>query len=218
MPMPNEPKLKDPSTFNLIGKEGVVKRLDSMAKSNGTAEYTLDINEPDMLTVVIARSPKFGGTVASFDASAARAIAGVVDVKQVPTGVAVYAKGFWPAKTARDLLKITWDDSKAETRGTAQLLSEFRALSKTPGKVVNQQGDADGAIAKGGRLVEVEYVFPYLAHAPMEPLNAFMKWDGTGCICRPFWPAAVSADAPSKPPTSRSSLPRWQKPSVLASQ
>ncbi len=121
MPMPNEPKLKDPSTFNLIGKEGVVKRLDSMAKSNGTAEYTLDINEPDMLTVVIARSPKFGGTVASFDASAARAIAGVVDVKQVPTGVAVYAKGFWPAKTARDLLKITWDDSKAETRGTAQL-------------------------------------------------------------------------------------------------
>ena len=113
MPMPNEPKLKDPSTFKLIGKEGVVKRLDSMAKSNGTAEYTLDINEPDMLTVVIARSPKFGGTVASFDASAAKAVAGVVDVKQVPTGVAVYAKGFWPAKTARDLLKITWDDSKA---------------------------------------------------------------------------------------------------------
>src|SRR5712671_2742756 len=184
MPMPNEPKLKDPSTFNLIGKEGVVKRLDSMAKSNGTAEYTLDINEPDMLTVVIARSPKFGGTVASFDASAARAIAGVVDVKQVPTGVAVYAKGFWPAKTARDLLKITWDDSKAETRGTAQLLSEFRALSKTPGKVVNQQGDADGAIAKGGRLVEVEYVFPYLAHAPMEPLNAFMKWDGKTASAR----------------------------------
>src|SRR6202040_3890047 len=163
---------------------GVVKRLDSAIKSNGSAEFTLDIRDPDTLTALVARSPRFGGTVASFDAAAALAVPGVVAVKQVPTGVAVYAKGFWPAKTARDLLKITWDDSKAETRGTAQLLSEFRALSKTPGKVVNQQGDADGAIAKGGRLVEVEYVFPYLAHAPMEPLNAFMKWDGKTASAR----------------------------------
>src|SRR5436190_8707035 len=73
LPVPGDPKLKDPSTFKLIGKEGVVKRLDSASKSNGTAEYTLDINEPDMLTVVIARSPRFGGTVASFDATAAKA-------------------------------------------------------------------------------------------------------------------------------------------------
>src|SRR6202158_2853460 len=184
LPAPADPKLKDPSTFNLIGKEGVVKRLDSAMKSNGSAQYTLDINDPGTLTAVIARSTRFGGIVSSFDAAAALAVPGVVDVKQVPTGVAVYAKGFWPAKTARDLLKITWDDSKAESRGTEQLLTEFRALSKTPGKVVNQQGDADGAIAKGGRLVEVEYVFPYLAHAPMEPLNAFMQWDGKTASAR----------------------------------
>jgi isoquinoline 1-oxidoreductase beta subunit len=183
-PVPADPKLKDPSGFRLIGKEGVVKRLDSAIKSNGSAEFTLDIKDPDTLTALVARSPRFGGTVASFDASAALAVPGVVDVKRVPTGVAVYAKGFWPAKTGRDALKITWDDSKAESRGTAQLLTEFRTLSKTPGKTVKQEGDVDAAIAKGGRLIEAEYVFPYLAHAPMEPLNAFMKWEGATASAR----------------------------------
>src|ERR1700730_5771637 len=184
LPVPADPKLKDPSTFKLIGKEGDVKRLDSAIKSNGTAQYTLDLNDPGTLTALIARSPRFGGVVASFDAAAALAVPGVVDVKRVPTGVAVYAKGFWPAKTARDLLKITWDDSKAESRGTEQLLAEFRTLSKVPGKTVPQRGDVDQAIARGGRLVEAEFVFPYLAHAPMEPLNAFMKWEGDTASAR----------------------------------
>ena len=183
-PVPADPKLKDPSAFKLIGREGAVKRLDSAIKSNGSAEFTLDIKDPDTLTALVARSPRFGGTVASFDASAALAVPGVVDVKRVPTGVAVYAKGFWPAKTGRDRLKITWDDSKAESRGTAQLLTEFRTLSKTPGKTVKQEGDVDAAIARGGRLIEAEYVFPYLAHAPMEPLNAFMKWEGATASAR----------------------------------
>lgn len=184
MPVPTDPKLKDPSTFKLIGKEGAVKRLDSGVKVNGAAEYTMDIYEPGMLTVVVARSPKFGGTVKSFDATAAKAIAGVVDIKQIPTGVAVYATGFWPAKTARDALKIVWDDSKAETRGSAQLLSEFRELSKAPGKVVKAEGDFDGSMAKGGRVIEAEFVFPYLAHAAMEPLNGFIKWDGDTAYAR----------------------------------
>jgi isoquinoline 1-oxidoreductase beta subunit len=183
-PVPADPKLKDPSQFRLIGKEGAVRRLDSAAKSNGSAQYTLDINDPGTITALIARSPRFGGTVASFDAAAALAVPGVVDVKQVPNGVAVYAKGFWPAKTARDLLKITWNDSKAETRSSAQLLSEFRALSQSPGRTVKQEGDVDAAIARGGRLIEAEYVFPYLAHAPMEPINAFMKWEGDTASAR----------------------------------
>jgi isoquinoline 1-oxidoreductase subunit beta len=181
---PDDPKLKDPATFKLIGKEGAVKRLDSAAKSNGTAEYTLDIRDPGTLTVLIARSPRFGGKVASFDATAAKAVPGVVDIKQVSNGVAVYAEGFWPAKTARDLLKIDWDDSKAEMRGTAQLLEEFRGLSKTPGALVKQDGDVDAEIAKGGRLIEAEFVFPYLAHAPMEPINAFIHWEGETASAR----------------------------------
>ena len=94
------------------------------------------------------------------------------------------AASIWPAKTARDLLKITWDDSKAETRSTEQLLSEFRALSKTAGQLVKQNGDFDAALAKGGRVVEAEYVFPYLAHAPMEPLNGFIRWEGETASAR----------------------------------
>jgi len=185
LPVPASPKLKDPSQFKLIGKEGVVKRLDSAEKSNGTAQYTLDINEPDMLTVLIARPPQFGATVVSFDATEAKKIPGVVDFKTVPTGVAVYAKGFWPAKTARDLLKITWDDSKAEKRGSAQLLNEFRGLSKTAGKTVKTEGDFDAEIAKpGARVVEAEFVFPYLAHAPMEPLNSYIHWQGDTATSR----------------------------------
>ena len=184
MPVPTDPKLKDPSQFKLIGKEGVVKRLDSADKTNGKAFYTLDINEPDMLTVVVARSPKFGGKVASFDATAAKAVAGVVDVKQVSNGVAVYAKGFWPAKMGREALKITWDDSKAEKRGSAELLQQFRGLSKTAGKLVRAEGKFEESMAKGGRVIEVEYVFPYLAHAAMEPLNAYLKWDGDTAYAR----------------------------------
>lgn len=184
LPVPADPKLKDPSQFKLIGKEGVVKRLDSAEKSNGTAVFTMDIHEPDMLTVVIARAPLFGATVASFDATAAKAVSGVVDVKQVPNGVAVYAKGFWPAKTARDLLKITWDDSKAEKRGSAELLQQFRDLSKTPGKLVKAEGDFAASVAKGGRIIEAEFAFPYLAHAAMEPLNAYLKWDGDTAYAR----------------------------------
>jgi isoquinoline 1-oxidoreductase beta subunit len=184
MPVPTDPKLKDPSQFKLIGKEGAVKRLDSADKTNGKAFYTLDINEPDMLTVVVARSPKFGGKVASFDATAAKAVAGVVDVKQVSNGVAVYAKGFWPAKMGREALKITWDDSKAEKRGSAELLQQFRGLSKTAGKLVRAEGKFEESMAKGGRVIEVEYVFPYLAHAAMEPLNAYLKWDGDTAYAR----------------------------------
>lgn len=184
MDVPSSPKLKDPSQFKLIGKEGVVKRLDSAEKSNGTSVYTLDINEPDMLTVIVARSPKFGGVVSSFDATAAKAIAGVVDVKQVPNGVAVYAKGFWPAKMGRDALKITWDDSKAEKRGSAELSAQFRDLAKTPGKVVKQSGNVDAEIAKGGKLIETEFTFPYLAHAAMEPINAYLRWEGDTVYAR----------------------------------
>lgn len=184
LPLPENPKLKDPSEFKLIGKEGATWRLDSVAKSNGSAEYTLDIKDPGTLTVLVARSPRFGGKVASFDATEAKKVPGVVDIREVPTGIAVYAEGFWPAKTARERLKITWDDSKAEKRGTAELLEQFRGLAKTPGALVKQEGDVEAEIAKGGRLIETEFVFPYLAHAPMEPINAFVHWKGDTALAR----------------------------------
>ncbi|MGH7712217.1 MAG: molybdopterin cofactor-binding domain-containing protein [Gemmatimonadaceae bacterium] len=184
LPMPSDVKLKDPSAFRLIGKDGAVKKLDAAAKTNGKAQFTLDIRERGMLTVVVARPPRFGARVASFDASDARAVRGVVDVRQIPTGVAVYADGFWPAKKARDRLRISWDESNAERRGTEQLITEYRALARGPGLGATAHGDVDAALGRANRIIETEFVFPYLAHATMEPLDGFLRWDGQRAVAR----------------------------------
>jgi isoquinoline 1-oxidoreductase subunit beta len=184
LPVPSDVKLKDPSAFRLIGKDGAVKKLDAAAKTNGKAQFTLDIRERGMLTVVVARPPRFGARVASFDAADARAVRGVVDVRQIPTGVAVYADGFWPAKKARDRLRISWDESNAERRGTEQLITEYRALARSPGTVAAAHGDVDAALGRGNNVIEAEFVFPYLAHATMEPLDGFLRWDGQRAVAR----------------------------------
>jgi isoquinoline 1-oxidoreductase beta subunit len=184
LPVPEEPPLKDPAKFRLIGREGAVKKLDVPAKTNGTAQYTIDIREPGMLTVVVAHPRRFGSKVASVDATQALAIPGVVDVKQIPSGVAVYADSTWPALKARDALSITWDDSAAEKRSSSQLIEEYRALSRQKGNVAGEHGDVDAALAGAERVIEAEFVFPYLAHAPMEPLDGFLRWDGNKAVAR----------------------------------
>src|SRR5262249_15581346 len=153
-------------------------------KANGSAQFTIDIREPGMLTVLVARPPRFGGKVASFDAAATRSVAGVVDVKQIPSGVAVYAQGFWPASKGRDLLSVTWDEQAAERRSSAQLIEEYRALAQRPGGLVSAKGDAEAALRGAERVIEAEFVFPYLAHAPMEPLDGYLRWDGARALAR----------------------------------
>ena len=177
LPVPQDAPLKDPSSFRLIGREGAVKKLDVPGKTNGTAQFGMDIHEPGMLTVVVARAPRFGGKVASFDATATRAVNGVVDVKQISAGVAVYAKDTWSAIKGREKLKVVWDDAAAEKRSSAQIVEDYRQLARSPGTVAASQGDVAAKVA-GERVVEAEYVFPYLAHGPMEPLNGFLVWDG----------------------------------------
>jgi len=184
LPVPDNPPLKDPTKFRLIGREGAVKKLDAPGKTNGTALFTIDIREPGMLTVVVARPPRFGGKVASFDAAEARAVPGVVEVKQVPSGVAVYAESTWPAFKGRELLKVTWDDSAAEKRSSEQLIEEYRALSRRSGTVAAKHGDAEAALARADKVIEAEFVFPYLAHAPMEPLDGYLRWDGERALAR----------------------------------
>src|ERR1700730_13991410 len=108
LPVPQNPTLKDPKNFRLVGSTAV-KRLDTPAKITGKQIYAMDVKRPNMLYAVLARAPKFGGTVKSFDAGAAKAVSGVIDVVQVPTGVAVLGKTTWAAKQGRDALKIEWD-------------------------------------------------------------------------------------------------------------
>jgi isoquinoline 1-oxidoreductase beta subunit len=132
------------------------------------------VSLPGMLTAVVARPPVFGAKVASLDETAALAVKGVKAVLRVPVdrggdGVAVIADGYWPAKQGRDALKVTWDTSAVEKVDSAAQLAQYRALATRPGP---RKYDADlTALASAPHRLEAEFVFPYLAHAPMEPLN-----------------------------------------------
>jgi isoquinoline 1-oxidoreductase beta subunit len=176
---PAEPTVKDASAFKLIGKH--VPRIDSYAKTSGKAVYTLDIVRPGMLVAVVAHSPKFGARVASFDDSKARQVAGVADVVQIPTGVAVLADGYWAAKTGRDALSVTWDESGAEKRGSAELLAAYKELAGKPGLVARNEGDAAGALKKAAKRIDADFEFPYLAHASMEPMNCVVELRADEC-------------------------------------
>ena len=175
---PAAPVLKDPKSFTLIGTERV-RRKDSMAKSTGKATYTQDVSLPDMLTAMVAHAPRFGAKVTSFDGSAAKQVAGVVDVFQIPTGVAVVAQSTWAARQGREALKIVWDETKAEKRGTAAILANFKDLAtgkaqpegKAKWGAFDSKGDAAQAVGGTTAAVDVTYDFPYLAHATMEPMN-----------------------------------------------
>lgn len=179
MKAPKDAPLKKASDFKLIGKEGAVKRLDMPDKTTGAAQFTMDIREPGMLTVVVARPERFGGKLKSFDATETKAVKGVVAVKSIGNGVAVYAENTWAAIKGRSKLKVVWDDAKAEKRGTEQIIKEFQTLARKPGLDAGKKGDAAGALKKAEKVIEAEYVFPLLAHAPMEPLDGYINWDGT---------------------------------------
>src|SRR3984885_13116759 len=166
---PADIPLKDPKDFTIIGKP--VHRLDTPSKTDGTAQFGLDVYIPGMLTAVVARAPVFGGKVISFNADRAKAIPGVVNVVQVPSGVAVIGKGFWPAKLGREKLEINWDDGPGAAISTVAMRENFSALSKTPGAVARKAGDPATALASAAKTITAEYEVPYLAHCMMEPLN-----------------------------------------------
>jgi isoquinoline 1-oxidoreductase beta subunit len=179
LPIPATVKLKDKAQYTLIGNEAL-HRLDHVSKTNGTAIFAMDIRRPGQVTAVLARAPMFGGTVKTVDDKEARAVPGVIEVLTLPIGVAVVAKNTWTAIKARDALKITWDDSKAEKRGTDQMLADYRELARKPGAVATAKGDTATAIKGAAKVIEAEYSFPYLAHAPMEPLNAVVELTDDG--------------------------------------
>jgi isoquinoline 1-oxidoreductase beta subunit len=197
-PVPQEPTLKRPDQWTLIGTR--VPRLDSKAKTDGSATYSLDIRRPGQVTAMVLHAPRFGGVVATVNSKAARAMPGVLDVVTIPTGVAVIARDTWSAMKGREVLDVTWDDSGAETRSSDTILAEYRERLKSPGIVASERGDAGGAIAKAAKVLEAEFTFPYLAHASMEPLNATIERapDGTydvfaGCQIQTIEQAVVAA-------------------------
>jgi isoquinoline 1-oxidoreductase beta subunit len=179
--VPEQVRLKDPSEFRLIGNPSV-RRKDSAEKIDGGARFTQDVKLPGMLTALVAHPPRFGGRVESFDPTAALAVAGVEQVVQVPSGVAVLARDFWSAKAGRDALagRIRWDERQAFSLGSGDILARYRELAAEPGTVARSEGDPAAALAGAEKVVEAEFTVPYLAHAAMEPLNCVIEPHGDG--------------------------------------
>jgi isoquinoline 1-oxidoreductase beta subunit len=178
--VPTTVQLKNPSDLRLVGK--AVRRLDGRVKCDGSQKFGLDLDLAGMKVAVVAHPPVFGAHVKSVDDAAARSVEGVREVFEIPaargSAVAVVADKFWPAKQARDRLKIEWDFSGVERADSSKLLAQYKELARTPGNVAAARGDAKAmdSIGAANRLV-AEYDFPYLAHTPMEPLNTTVRFD-----------------------------------------
>jgi len=181
-PMPATITLKDAKNFSIIGKP--TKRIDARVKSNGKQQFGIDFMLAGTKVALVARPPVFGARVAGFDAGKAKAIQGVIAVLEVPldrgaSGVAVIADGYWPAKQGRDALAIEWDTGRVDKVSSTKQMADFLALAKTPGA---KSIEADiSTLASASKKISAVYEFPYLAHAPMEPLNCMVDLKADSC-------------------------------------
>jgi isoquinoline 1-oxidoreductase beta subunit len=166
---PQNPPLKDPKKFKLVGKP--TRRLDTPEKTNGKAIFGLDVNVPGMVVAVIARPPVFGAKLKSFNAEKAKAIPGVQRVVEIERGVAVVADGFWPAKRGREALEIIWDEGPLASLDSRTQREQYAELARKPGTLALKQGDVARALGGAAKRFEAIYDLPYLAHATMEPMN-----------------------------------------------
>ena len=178
--------LKPSREFEFIGKENA--RLDAIGKSTGTVQYGIDIDIPGMHHAVVLRSPVVGAKLVSFDSDAAKKMPGVTDVIEISGGVAVVAEKYWQAKTAAKKLAPNWEDIPQKSLNTTRIKSDYQqAMLDDEGIVASESGDLESSFATATTIVESEYWAPYLAHAPLEPMNAVLKiengkaeiWSGT---------------------------------------
>jgi isoquinoline 1-oxidoreductase beta subunit len=171
LPVPEKPAIKDPKDFRIVGKR--TKRLDTPAKTNGTAEFGIDVKLPGMVYATIVQCPVIGGKVKNFDGAQAKAMPGVQAVVQVSDGVAVVADSWWRAKKAAEKLSIQWDEGAVASISDASMLEGNRAAAKS-GKVIPiiaSKGDVAKAIGGAAKVLEAEYITPMQSHSPLEPMN-----------------------------------------------
>ena len=179
LPVPANVSLKDPKQFRLIGTSP--KRLDTPGKVNGRTQFGIDVRIPGMQYAAVTRCPVFGGKVASFDATKAKAVPGVKQVVQISNGVAVIADNTWSAMEGRRALQIQWDEGSNSKATSASIRAMMTNLAEKPGAVARKQGDTDAVLAGAAKKINAVYEVPYLAHAPMEPLNCVAHVRPDGC-------------------------------------
>lgn len=164
-----EPAIKTPDQYTLIGKP--LARLDTPLKINGTAQFGIDTRLPDMLYAAVAACPVFGGKLRSADAAKIKGRRGIHSVVQLENAVAVVADHFWRAKEALAALPVEWDPGPAAGADSAQFRRLYREALDEPAVIARRDGNAADAMRGVAKVVEALYEVPYLAHAPMEPLN-----------------------------------------------
>ncbi len=177
LPLPKDVPLKDAAAWKIIGTRA--KRLDTGPKVDGSAVFGIDVKVPGMLIAVVARPAVFGGKVASFDATKAKAVPGVRDVVQISSGIAVVADGYWPAHQGRAALEVQWVDGPTAQVSTDSIWQLYAKRAARPGVMARHEGHTDPAPA-GSTMLEATYQLPLLAHATMEPMNctAHVRPDG----------------------------------------
>ena len=178
-PVPQNVVLKRPQDFKLIGTPA--KRLDTPAKVNGTARYSIDVRLPGMKIATVAASPVLGGKVAGLDEAKAMAIKGVRQIVKLDDVVAVVADHMWAAKQGLAALAIRWDDGPNAGVSTAEVVQGLDAASQQPGVVARKEGDAAAALAGAATRLEAVYQAPFLAHVTMEPINCTVHVRPDGC-------------------------------------
>jgi isoquinoline 1-oxidoreductase beta subunit len=214
LPVPdfNTVPLKNSNDFTIVGHDR--KRFEAGAKSTGAAKFGIDSRMPGMEYAVIARCPVFGGKVAKFDATKAKAVPGVRDVISIDAvgegaftsgGVVVLANNSWAAIQGRKALNITWDEGPNADESSESLRKHFVENTAKPGKIVRDEGDADAALGAASKKIEVAYELPFAAHACMEPMNCtvHIRPDGAEAWVptqAPQWAQAVIAKVSSLPP------------------
>lgn len=199
VPDPDAIELKAPSSWTLIGKP--LGRLDARAKSTGTAIFGIDVTLPGMVYAAVRQSPVFGGRLRAYDERAIKGYAGVlkvVAIKAGPSGytvpptlwdiidwgmddaVAVLADSWWTAQRALDALPIEWDEGPnagVDSSGIARQLDE---AVQQPGRTVRSEGDVEAALKSAARIIEADYHYPFVEHAPMEPMNCTARVSADG--------------------------------------
>jgi isoquinoline 1-oxidoreductase beta subunit len=179
LPAPESVPLKRPGDFKLIGTPA--KRLDALAKVNGTAVYGIDVRPPGVKIATLAQSPAFGGRVKSVDDRAAKAVNGVRQIVRLDDAVAVVADHMGAAKKGLAALVIEWDDGPHAKLNTKAVADELEKATLNPGSVAQSIGNVDDAMATAVTKVESAYQVPFLAHATMEPMNCTVHVRNDGC-------------------------------------
>jgi len=169
--VPKNPTIKPLSQSTVLGQPLKRNEKEAWAKVRGEATFGIDVRVPDMKYAAILHPSIFGAKVKSFDASLALKKEGVLKVKEIPSGIAIIATHWWIAKEAMAEIKVIWDEGSFKNVNTKSLNEEYETLSKLDGNVMRKDGNTIKAFQDASQVIEAEYNFPFLAHAPMEPLN-----------------------------------------------